>query len=150
MAITFTMKAPAEIMSRLGLGKNGIVQRVIDSEVLSRCEPYVPKKTGALIESGREATRIGSGSVTYGAPYAAYQYYGRSAKGNPLSYNGAPMRGSFWFERMKEAHSGEILRLAAAAAGASVSSVIPDKSSQVPLNQPVKTVIGLRRNPVFR
>lgn len=138
-AITFTMKAPESIIAQRGLKQGGAVQRVIDSEVLKRSEPYIPKKSGALIASGRSATKIGSGCICYDAPYAAYQYYGVSAKGNPIKYNGAPMRGSYWFERMKAVHINEILRLASNSA---TVTAVPEK-------QTVKTVLGNRRNPIF-
>ena len=47
-------------------------------------------------------------SLTYTAPYAHYQYYGkvmagRAPKqytGDSLTYNGAPMRGEQWEKRM--------------------------------------------------
>ena len=150
--ITFTMKAPAEIISRLGIGKGQKVQKLIDTEVLKRSEPYIPKKSGDLINSGYEATDIGSGTVVYDTEYAAYQYYGVSVSGKALKYNGAPMRGSFWFERMKAAEGDTILNLAAEEAGAKAvhSSSLHKKQKYIPKNQKIKTAIGLRRNPVFR
>ncbi len=150
-SITFSIIAPAAILEKCGLGASAKVQTVIDNEVLKRCEPYVPKKSGALIASGRAATAPGSGLITYGANYAAYQYYGISSSGKALEYNGAPMRGSYWFERMKAANKDAILRLAADAAGAKADKGAANKPAFIPpLNQPLKTVIGLRRNPVFR
>lgn len=149
-AITFSLKAPADILQARGLTSGGTVQSYIDRQVLSYCEPYVPKASGALIASGYSATKIGSGNVVYGAPYAAYQYYGRTSRGNAIKYNGAPMRGSYWFERMKAVYGTTILNKAAALAGGTPSA----KSSKtahtpIPLNQPVKTVIGNRKTPVF-
>lgn len=140
MAVSFSMKAPSAILSVHGLSAGGAVQRYIDREVLVRCEPFVPKKSGTLIASGYAATQCGSGVVSYSAPYAAYQYYGRTADGNAIKYNGAPMRGSYWFERMKSVHGAAILRGAAALAG---------NTRSVPETQTVITVLGLRRNPVF-
>lgn len=148
-AITFSMKAPASILKDRGIGAGDKVQMLIDKEVLARCEPYVPKKTGALIASGRAATVIGSGNITYSAVYAAYQYYGRTAAGNAIKYNGAPMRGSYWFERMKSAHASAILAKAAALAGGIPAAAKESAHIPIPLNQPVKTVIGQRKTPVF-
>ena len=77
----------------------------VDSEVLRRCSPRVPLKTGMLEKSGTLGTVIGSGEVNYIAPYAAYQYYGTSAT---RSYDAN--RGAKWFERMKTAEKADILR----------------------------------------
>jgi len=111
-------------------------QRYVDSEVLRLSEPYIPFQTGMLRTSGITATEIGSGFVTYNTPYARNMYYGkvmvdpvtgaagfltkdgwRSRKGvrkvvsnREYQYHGAPMRGAFWFERMKADHKEDILR----------------------------------------
>lgn len=71
-------------------------QEFVDSEVLRRCEPYVPKDTGELIRSGTRETRLGSGRVVYRTPYARRWYY------HPANFQGAPRRGNYWFEKMKK------------------------------------------------
>ncbi len=148
--IEFTIKAPDEIIRKRGLHKFGSVQKLIDSEALARCEPYTPKRSGALIESGKSGTKIGSGKICYTAPYARVQYHGRSKSGRDMKYNGAPLRGSYWFERMKAVHLPTILSLAADEAGADgVSMSTRAKSVYVPKSQPVRTVLGKRKNPVF-
>lgn len=96
-------------ISRRGLEVQGRVQRFIDSEVLRLTEPYVPRLTGALINSGTINTRVGSGQVIYKTPYARRQYYENKGSGR---------RGKQWFERMKANHVGEILQGAARIAGA--------------------------------
>lgn len=70
-------------------------QEFVDSEVLRRCDPFVPKDTGELIRSGIRETRLGSGRVVYRTPYARRWYY------HPANFQGAPKRGNYWFERMK-------------------------------------------------
>lgn len=80
-------------------------QETIDSEVLRRCAPLVPKRTGALERSGTLGTVIGSGEVQYIAPYARAQYYNTS---QTRSYDS--MRGGMWFERMKTANRAALLR----------------------------------------
>lgn len=80
-------------------------QKVVDSEILRCCEPFVPKKTGNLARSGIMGTRIGSGKVRYIAPYAKKQYYRGKAN---------QQRGRFWFERAKNANKTRILSLAQA------------------------------------
>lgn len=81
-------------------------QARVDSEVLRRCAPMVPKRTGALERSGTLGTVIGSGEVQYIAPYARQQYYNTS---QTRSYDSR--RGGMWFERMKTAHRTQILKL---------------------------------------
>lgn len=79
-------------------------QRFVDSEVLRRCSPRVPKRTGVLERSGTLGTVIGSGEVNYNAPYARFQYYSTAES---RSYD--PLRGGRWFERMKVAEKEQIL-----------------------------------------
>lgn len=81
------------------------VQKMVDSEVLRYCDPLTPKQTGALINSGKMGTVLGSGEVKYTAPYAANQYYNTA---ETRSYD--PRRGGRWFERMKVAHGKAILK----------------------------------------
>lgn len=80
-------------------------QRFVDSEVLRRCSPRVPFRTGMLEKSGILGTEIGSGEVNYIAPYAAAQYY-ETADTRLYDAN----RGAHWFERMKVAEKEDILR----------------------------------------
>ncbi len=95
-----------------GLANNGKVQQFIDSECLRLCEPKVPKDTGALIQSGIANTKIGSGQIKYITPYARRWYY------MPASFQDAPERGNYWFERMKQQHGTAILKSAKKIAGA--------------------------------
>ena len=83
-----------KVIDSHGLGKGGAIQKFIDSEVLRRCEPYVPRDTGELIRSGVRNTVIGSGQVVYNTPYARRWYY------EPAHFQGAPRRGNYWFVRM--------------------------------------------------
>ena len=103
------------IIRSRGLGIGGAVQKYIDSEVLRLCDPYVPYRGGDLIKSGTISTVIGSGEVSYDTPYARRWYY-EAAK-----FQGAPKRGNYWFERMKnEGGKDKILRGAAKIAKARV------------------------------
>lgn len=90
-------------------------QKFVDSEVLRLSEPYVPLLTGMLIKSGILGTVIGSGLVQWIAPYARYQYY---LKRKTASKTG-PLRGPYWFERMKQVHKRDILTGARLIAGGS-------------------------------
>lgn len=89
-------------------------QIFVDSEVLRLSEPFIPLLTSMLIKSGILGTDVGSGTVHWIAPYAKAQYYrgrqpGRSKTG--------PLRGAFWFERMKEIHGQKIIAGARRIAG---------------------------------
>ncbi len=82
-------------------------QELLDSEVLRYSDPYVPMQTGMLKQSGQLGTEIGSGEVRYIAPYAREQYYrGRS----PGESNTGPLRGRYWFERMKADKKAALLK----------------------------------------
>lgn len=125
-----------------GLKPGGKVQKFIDSEVIRLCDPKVPFATGVLKHSTITASVIGQGMVVYATPYARYLYYGqvygpnipryeagelagfwsppgkkKHPTGRKLTYNGAPERGAFWFERMKAERGDDIIRGAAALAG---------------------------------
>lgn len=63
----------------------------IAKEALKRMEPYAPEESGKLIGSGRASGK----QITYSSPYAKRWYY------KPAHFSGAPKRGNFWFERMK-------------------------------------------------
>ena len=89
------IKETREMLKERHLERQGKAQVFVDSEVLRRCDPMVPKETGALIGSGITHTGIGSGEVKYGTLYARRWYY------CPANFQGAPMRGNYWFERMK-------------------------------------------------
>lgn len=80
-------------------------QMFVDSEVLRRCSPRVPFRTGMLEKSGILGTVVGSGEVNYIAPYAAHQYYDTA---EVRSYDAN--RGAKWFERMKTAEIEDIFR----------------------------------------
>lgn len=93
-----------KVMSNRGLEAQGRVQRFIDTQVLQLSAPMVPKDQNTLIESGIVNTQIGSGEVKYRTPYARRWYY------MPASFQGAPMRGNYWFERMKQQYKEQILK----------------------------------------
>lgn len=95
VSLKLKLQSNDDIKRRFAIEKQGKVQMFIDSEVLRRCVPYVPKNKSDLIKSGQIGTVIGSGTVRYVAPYARRWYY------MPANFQGAPKRGNYWFERMK-------------------------------------------------
>lgn len=122
----FTVKLHLNNSSKMagdrGLNKMGAVQKVIDSEVLRRSDPYVPMLSGNLKKSGITGTVIGSGEVKYIAPYAHKQYYRNAGRGRQgitkkNAHNYKCLRGKLWFERMKADHKNDILKVAKEKAG---------------------------------
>ena len=95
-----------KILDRRGLGGDFRAQKYLASQVGKFCDPYVPKQQGNL-KRDYQISSTGD-ALTYVAPYAHYQYYGkvmagRAPKhytGDDLTYNGAPMRGAQWEKRM--------------------------------------------------
>lgn len=78
MKITARLYLPTveQIMKKCGVDEGGKVQKYIDQFVLEQSEPYIPHKSGNLVTSGTNATKIGSGQVIWNAPYAHYMYEG--------------------------------------------------------------------------
>ena len=72
-------------------------QMFIDSEVLRQSEPFTPLLTSMLIKTGILGTEIGSGTVSWIAPYARRQYYRGRRPGESKT---GGLRGRFWFDRM--------------------------------------------------
>lgn len=94
--------------------KFSAVQKFVDSEVLRQSEPFTPLLTGTLIKTGILGTEVGSGTVSWIAPYAKRQYY-RGRK--PGTQQAGPLRGRFWFERMKAVRGETIIQGAKKMAG---------------------------------
>lgn len=95
-----------QILASRGLGATKKVQKYLASEVKRLSDKYVPMQQGMLKNNAQIA---GDGSfIVYNQPYAHYQWYGKVMAGrapkhytdDDLTYNGAPMRGARWTERM--------------------------------------------------
>lgn len=117
MIIKTVFNTTETMLKDRGLDSCGKVQKAIDSEVLRRCDPYVPFRTGFLKKSGILGTKIGSGEVVYNAAYAHKQYYHNAGKGKQgttkhNNHNYKCLRGKFWFERMKADHLDDIIKTA--------------------------------------
>ncbi len=80
-------------------------QVFVDSEVLHLSEPYTPLLTGMLIKTGDLGTEIGSGTVKWIAPHSRKRYY--TPRKTPSKTG--PLRGPYWFERMKAIYKKQIL-----------------------------------------
>lgn len=91
-------------------------QKFVDSEVLRYSEPFIPLRTGTMIKTGILGTDIGSGKVQWIAPYSNDQYYSGRKPGTSKT---GPLRGRYWFERMKQIHGKKIVAGAKKIAGKS-------------------------------
>lgn len=96
LTVKVDFKATDTIVKKRGLENFGRVHQNLNSTLLSYCEPYIPKETGALIQSGQSHL----GYLSWSAPYAKKQYYQNKGTG---------LRGRLWFQRMWAARKGEIL-----------------------------------------
>ena len=105
MRVTVNINA-SKILKDRGLGSSTKVQQYLASEVRRLSDPYVPMQQGDL--KNRNTIANDGSQIVYTQPYAHYQYYGevmagrapKSYTGKKLTYNGAPMRGARWTERM--------------------------------------------------
>lgn len=112
------MKPVGAILARLGVDKNGRVQRFLTETVDKRITQYMPFRAGVL------ATKLKFVSspteITVNGPYARYQYYGKVMVGKPpkqvtdtdLVYDRTkhPNAGPFWDRRMMAAEKDAIVR----------------------------------------
>lgn len=132
MKITARLCLPsiAKIIKNCGLNEGGKVQKYIDQFVLEQSEPYMPHKTGNLVTSGTNATKIGSGQVIWNSPYAHYMYEGllmispstgsswakkdeqKVYKEPPtkLNYHSGGNRKEKWFDRMMIDKKEELIK----------------------------------------
>ncbi|MDF2485837.1 MAG: hypothetical protein K0R46_2005 [Herbinix sp.] len=130
----FEMNDLQKLLHDRGLLPNERVQKYVDQEVIRLMDPYTPRLNGVLTKSATIGTKIGTGEIHQNVPYARYHYYGKlmvsSVTGSAwshgeskiltdkdMNYNGAPMRGPYWFERMKVDKKEQILRGAQKVAG---------------------------------
>ena len=92
-----------DLLRERGLEPGGAVQAFVDSEII---------RLGALKDSALTNTVIGQGEIVYATPYARRMYHHPE-----YNFNGAPMRGAHWVERMWADLGDEIIKSVAEKAG---------------------------------
>ena len=107
--IAFSVPQKEKIIEHFGLDIGGRTQKVIDSQFMAYLEPYMPKDTGTMIDLMFAQNQAGNGEININVPYADYVNTGISKSGKPLNYQGAPMRGANFTERMLADHFEDIL-----------------------------------------
>lgn len=73
--VKLEMKPIATILARLGIDKNGRVQRFLTETVNRRITRYMPFRTGVLASKLKFVSS--PTEITVNGPYARYQYYGK-------------------------------------------------------------------------
>lgn len=107
--VAFSIPQKEQIIEHFGLDIGGRTQEVIDSSFMAYMEPYMPKDTGTMIDLMFAQNKPGKGEIDINVNYADYVNTGVSKSGKPLNYQGAPMRGANFVERMLADHFDDIL-----------------------------------------
>lgn len=89
-------------------------QRNLDIEVMELLKPYMQRESGKTIASMSSSTTPGTGEILVQTPYAACSYYSRGKVGEDTQ----PLRGPYYFERMKHDKKEYLHRYIAAEMGA--------------------------------
>lgn len=87
-----------DCIKKLGLNEQGRVQQFVTNEVKRLSEPYVPFDLGGITEYPGQllnSVEIQGTDVVWSTPYARRLYYHPE-----YNFQGAPMRGGNWVERM--------------------------------------------------
>ena len=115
-------------------------QKLLNLAVVSDCDPLIPFHQGALRNSVNYPQGIYGGEIEYNTPYAHYMYEGivygpnipiRDAEGNITGWYSPPKKnptgrqlqyhtagtGDHWFEKAKQQHKDEWVRLVKQTAG---------------------------------
>ena len=100
--------SPEAILREFGLEENGAAQVALDNAVVEYAKQYWAWDTGHLANS---AVGIGTGNITYTAPYAYEMYYGVREDGTPINYHldKNPLAGPYPIDRMKADHMNDIV-----------------------------------------
>jgi hypothetical protein len=100
------------LIKQLGFGIGGKVQKLIDSEVVSKADDFAPSDTTETRKSVYKRTKFGSGKIIY-------DIYGNVPGRNiwndtreNVHWQDAPLRGPFWVLRMWAAGGKESVMLA--------------------------------------
>lgn len=102
----FTLNNTNKMLSDRNLEPYGKGQKFVDKEAIRIMTPYTPKDSSALITSATKLTTIGSGLIRQGGKMAPY---GRKWYKEKARFQGAPMRGNYWFKRAMDNGGSKII-----------------------------------------
>ena len=122
------------ILRSRGMGVEKGTQRFIANEVANLSDDYVPFQSGTL--KNTVAIAIDGSLITYQGPYAHYHWIGeiygpniplreerffsrapKKPTGRKMEYDGGPMRGPRWTERMMADRRDDLMKRIAAYVG---------------------------------
>lgn len=116
--VTINLNSTEQILEARKLNTGGKGQQFFCNEVYKLSDPYTPLDTSTL-KSNVSIASDGS-SITYNSPYARRMWEGKVMAGNPLeatdkeiNFQGAPMRGKEWTNRMWADRGDEIIKATA-------------------------------------
>lgn len=101
------LKPLSEIKIRLGIDKNGSIQKFYQNTCYKMMDQFVPYKDGNL----RTTTDLSNPEyIVYQMPYARYQYYGEREDGTRVvkKYT-TPGTGPYWDKRMWALKKDELI-----------------------------------------
>ena len=104
------MKPTSEIKVKLGIQKNGPVEKFLVHTCKIHMDKYVPYDEGTLADTAVEEP----GQVRYIQPYARYQYKGMREDGSRVIVNRTktkhPLATSYWDKHMVTAEMPDIIK----------------------------------------
>jgi hypothetical protein len=101
--MAINIKPTSQIKARLGLNKNGEVQKFFTNTCYKAMDKYVPMDQGDL----RKNSYVVQDLIIYESPYAHAQYVGYT-KGPVKNYT-TPGTGPYWDKRMWSAEGKKII-----------------------------------------
>lgn len=110
MKVKVEINPAPRVIKRLGLSKDGDVQRFFTSEVLRRIQKYMPYRTGETIKLTIAQTDISKPEIVTDEPQAGYLFNGVSKSGKPLNYTKTknPNAGPHWDKALAAAERDAI------------------------------------------
>lgn len=104
------------VLKKTGLNIGGKTQAFFTNEVIKEQSPYVPYLNGFL-DTNVTILPDKDGFI-HNSPYSRYHWFGKKMIGPApkeltdidMNYNGGPLRGPFWTERMWADKGNEIIR----------------------------------------
>lgn len=103
-AVKIDIEDVLSIEESLGITKLGAASQYLREQALERMKKYVPKDSGALIDTGT----IKDDHIEYETPYAQKMYHGVTRKGKHIKYQGEPQRGAYWDIKMMAFEGDEL------------------------------------------
>lgn len=103
-------KPISQIKIRLGIDKNGKVQKFLTNAAYKRMDKYVPYSGKTKRYHLRENVSLTANTITYEMPYAHAQYVGyTTGPVNPENYT-TPGTGKYWDKKMMSTEKTDLIK----------------------------------------